>query len=75
MLLVEHAASGELFAMKALKKGDVLARDELERCGARACARGGACTCVCKGGVCMCVQTGMQNLGACKRGAGTRVCK
>lgn len=31
MLLSEFRASGELFAIKALKKGDIVARDEVER--------------------------------------------
>ena len=34
MLLSEFRPSGELFAIKALKKGDIVARDEVERWGA-----------------------------------------
>lgn len=33
MLLSEFQPSGELFAIKALKKGDIVARDEVERWG------------------------------------------
>lgn len=33
MLLSEFRPSGELFAIKALKKGDIVARDEVERWG------------------------------------------
>lgn len=31
VLLSEFHSSGELFAIKALKKGDIVARDEVER--------------------------------------------
>lgn len=31
VLLSEFRSSGELFAIKALKKGDIVARDEVER--------------------------------------------
>lgn len=31
VLLSEYKATGELFAVKALKKGDIIARDEVER--------------------------------------------
>ncbi len=30
MLLSEYKTTGELFAIKALKKGDIIARDEVE---------------------------------------------
>lgn len=33
VLLSEFRPSGELFAIKALKKGDIVARDEVERWG------------------------------------------
>lgn len=31
VLLAEYSITGEMFAIKALKKGDIVARDEVER--------------------------------------------
>lgn len=32
VLLSEYKTTGEMFAIKALKKGDIVARDEVDRC-------------------------------------------
>ena len=34
VLLAEYKSTGEMFAIKALKKGDIVARDEVDRYGA-----------------------------------------
>lgn len=31
VLLAEYKSTGEMFAIKALKKGDIVARDEVDR--------------------------------------------
>ena len=37
VLLVQHKHSKKMFAIKALKKGDIVARDEIDRWAERSC--------------------------------------